>query len=306
MKREALKMEEEEESEGEIVEGRPQPPVRVPEPLSKAQSKASPPVQRVPPARAKPGLKVTPTATSAPRPRPSQAVQPPATKSAARAQGSGLSANVPPIPAAAPSKKREYAPDVEEETLEFGRPSRPLPTKRSRPSPPPEKPFSLALPGSSSSAGLAPALPSSSSAPAALSFPGSSSAAVSLPSAAPAAAVLVDDSDNEDWDEVEPAASASTTPPTAVPMPTRTIEMEEIEPSTVRVEEEEEEEIDMNAFEELLNEAVGGDAPEPEAAIDDEEDFLAAAVSPVADRAPGGVDWGDEDDYSSSDESDED
>ncbi|KAH9950083.1 RNA polymerase II transcription elongation factor-domain-containing protein [Amylocystis lapponica] len=287
LKREALKMEEEEESEGEIVEGRTQPRVHPPDPPpAQAPPKAPPPAARAP-ARAKSSAKpAAPPPTSAPRPRPSQPAQPPA----AKAQ--------PAAPAPAPSKKREYGADVEEETLEFGRPSRPLPAKRARPSPPPPpppppqpqaaQPFSLALPGgpaATAPVGLSfPGSSSATTAPVGLSFPGSSSAAVSLPPAAPA-----DDSDNEDWDEVQPGAL-------------RAIEMEEIVPTATAEEEEEEEEIDMNAFEAELNQAVGEDAP---AGMEEEEDFLAGAVSPVAERATG-VDWGDEDDYSSSEDSEED
>jgi len=106
-------------------------------------------------------------------------------------------------------------------------------------------------------------------------------------------------------------------------MAPRTITMEEIVPEpTVRLEEpdEEEEEIDEDMFAEELNQHLGED---------EEEDFLAAAISPVVESQPipaedrrpmtmnqlaGGLGeddendnmWGDDDDTSSSDDSDDD
>ena len=80
---------------------------------------------------------------------------------------------------------------------------------------------------------------------------------------------------------------------------------------------DEPEEIDVDAFEELLNDQLGdsGEA-EQEAEAEEEDDWLAGAVSPVAERvyqplslnrfAGGGPDFGDDDEYSSSDDSDDD
>ncbi|KAI0829367.1 RNA polymerase II transcription elongation factor-domain-containing protein [Trametes gibbosa] len=127
------------------------------------------------------------------------------------------------------------------------------------------------------------------------------------------------------------------------PLAPREIVMEEIEPSAFTPppradgDDGEEQEIDIRAFEEELLEQLGdpgadadADAemaeidadPDADADVDadgdgdgdgDEDDFLAGAMSPV-ERQPvslsryagGGPDFGDDDDYSSSDESDED
>ncbi|KAJ3008112.1 hypothetical protein NUW54_g3281 [Trametes sanguinea] len=97
--------------------------------------------------------------------------------------------------------------------------------------------------------------------------------------------------------------------------------MEEIEPSTPPLDGEDMEEvdIDMAAFEEELKEQLAdpGVEADPDAEAEgeeDEDDFLVGAMSPVVERQPvslsrfagGGADFGDDDDYSSSDESDED
>ena len=77
------------------------------------------------------------------------------------------------------------------------------------------------------------------------------------------------------------------------------------------------EEIDMDLFAEELNDQLNGGGAEQEQegqGLEEEDDWLAGAVSPVAERQPislsqfagGGADFGDDDDYSSSDESDED
>lgn len=124
-----------------------------------------------------------------------------------------------------------------------------------------------------------------------LALPGSFSAPSPLidpPSVQPSPA---SDSE-EDWDEVAAAEPAHPTP----------LQDEVLE----EVEEEDVQEIDMNAFEAEMNETLE----------EDEEDFLAAAVGSETDPPPsgrttllgqfaGGEPSQDEDDFSSSDESDD-
>ncbi|KAI0952024.1 hypothetical protein AcV7_007953 [Taiwanofungus camphoratus] len=276
IKKDVIKREEE-ESEGEIVESKPLPKAKTsrhPRAREASNSKPAPaPQGQVPVVNL--------------RPTQPQRLAPTTAKPAAC-----------PSTTASLNNKRAYASDVEEETLEFGRPAQPA--KRARASPSPKVALGPVLPPSSSAP--APALP------APLSFPGSSTAAVSLPPA-------VSDSE-EDWDEVQPPAPNLPAAPITAAGP-RTIEMEEIVPTSVPrpaedEDAEEEEEIDLNAFQEEINMHLGtgeGDV-EAEGAADDDEDFLAAAVSPVAGgpnvESGGAPEWGEDEDYSSSDESDDD
>ncbi|KAI0771518.1 hypothetical protein BD413DRAFT_549163 [Trametes elegans] len=310
------KREEEEESEGEIPEPHnTKQPSRGTEPVShpKAKPHAPSPQQTPypPPRAAPPSLPSKPGAAIASSKAPSAAAPP---KPKPRP--------IPPPPSSSNPKgpnKRELPIDAEDKP-EPRRVVQPPPLKKAKVVPEKKKePVALALPGTGSS-GLA--LPSASSAsplPPALSLPTPSSI-VSLPSAplpAPAAPVVsvtaITDSDEEDWDEVQPTPFA---PPPAT-LPPRQIVMEEIEPSPSSppahaMDEAEVVDIDMAAFAEELQEQL--EDPEAAEAEADEDDFLAGAMSPVAERQPvslsqfagGGADFGDEDDYSSSDESDDD
>ncbi|KAI9001125.1 RNA polymerase II transcription elongation factor-domain-containing protein [Trametes punicea] len=319
--------EEEEESEGEI----PEPP------KAKAPSRQPAPTAAPPPKAKPPASSNQPTSSSQsssrglprnPASKPTEAV--PAKPKPRLVAASDASS-------AKGAKKRELPLDPEEETLEQHRSAQ---LKKQKVSPEKEKDKemdeagALALPGSGSGSALALPLSSSAagSAPSALSLP-SSSSTVSLPPVPEPVVPTITDSDEEEWDEVQPTIAPP--PQTAHPpdaLPPRKIVMEEIEPSAFtppsRVgadgDEVEEEEIDMAAFEEELKEQLGGpeaegeaDAegePEPEGeGEEDEVDFLAGAMSPVVERQPvslsrfvgGGAEFGDDDDYSSSDESDE-
>ncbi|KIP09857.1 hypothetical protein PHLGIDRAFT_11697 [Phlebiopsis gigantea 11061_1 CR5-6] len=188
--------------------------------------------------------------------------------------------------------------------------------------------FELALPGGPglSLPGALSAAPKSTS----LAFP--DSGFVSLPPAPPpihppATAAADDDSEEEEWDDVLPTAAPAAAPTPAPPppqltlaAPPRMITMEEIEPEPTKYEdqEEEEEEIDEYMFAQELDEHLGEDMSKQD---DEEDDFLAAAISPVIESQPmpderrplsppgdvgDGDLWGDEDDSSSSDDSDDD
>ena len=294
--------EEEEESEGEILEAV--------EAASKQKQKQK--------------QKAVPT--PAPKTKPSPVRRP----------GSGLPPKPvatadPPPPKAAESKKRP-APNFEEELIELALPT--PPAKRARPSSPkmPTGPplkerakerssFSLALPTSMPAPAKAEPTP--------LSFPGSG-AAVTLPgsssssaaprpapisattapvAAAPAAAAL--ESDEEDWQEVEPS------PP---PPPARMIVMEEIVPeaSPRRPSPEPSQELAMDDGDEDDFEMEEVDVA-PYRVPDDDDDFLLDVLKDQETvGAPGSEDTGnenlfgevegdvDDDEYSSSEESDED
>ncbi|GJE84745.1 EAF domain-containing protein [Phanerochaete sordida] len=198
--------------------------------------------------------------------------------------------SLPPSP---PKRPKQSLSQARPQT----QPKQPLP-------PPPKKEVELAFPGGGSNF----ALPSSSSAPsskppsskpsgnksaaASLSFPGSPGIAPSLPASqpAPALAAAADDSDEEEWDDVLPTAQAAPPPSTAParmaapapppPIVSRAITMEEIvpEPTVHRDEpDDEEEEIDEDIFAEQLKEQLGED---------EEDDFLAAAISPFVESQP--------------------
>ncbi|KZT12689.1 uncharacterized protein LAESUDRAFT_709893 [Laetiporus sulphureus 93-53] len=294
----------EEEEEGEVSEGEIVEKPWTPESAARAKLAVRPAAVH---ATATPTSRPNPPSEVSARSRPSQARLPSST------------ATKPPLSGG--KNKRSLPVDVEEETLEFGRAAQPL--KRARPSPPPsskpkekekgierEKTFELALPSSSH----APSLPSAVSVE--LSLPGSSSDAVLLPPA-PVAPL---DSEDEDWDEVQPSPTPAPAP--APLFPPRKIEMEEIVPTSSRRPESEQEEddeddmeeteIDMRAFEAEMNRHLdAGEDVEVEAEAEEEEDWLAADMSQGGERGAaeqGAVmpEWGDEDDYSSSEESDDD
>lgn len=127
---------------------------------------------------------------------------------------------------------------------------------------------------------------------------------------------ITDSDEEEEWDEVQPTIAASLAPtPVAAPSLPPLIVMEEIEPSAnTPAAPADGEDLDdfMAAFEEELLEQLD----DPDADMDgdgdaeaDDDDFLAGAMSPVVERQPqypvADAEFGDED-YSSSDSSDED
>ncbi|KAI0334851.1 hypothetical protein GY45DRAFT_1431340 [Cubamyces sp. BRFM 1775] len=346
------KKEEEEESEGEIPEppkskpaSRPAavasivpPKLKPPTPAHQPASASQPAARPLPPSL--PPKPTQATASAKPRPRPIGTSVPTPTSASTPA----------PASTAAPVKganKRELPSDAAEPPQARRTMQPPLKRAKVVPEKPKEKekkePPPLALPGSSAVPALA--LPSGPSAltkvqPPALSLP-SSSAAVALPSAPepPVTTTTVTDSDEEEWDEVQPTIAAPTSapasalppPPPSDPLAPRTIVMEEIEPDAFTppagtyVDGVEEEEIDMAAFEEELKEELGdpeADAEMLEAEVEaeadgegeeDDLDFLAGAMSPVVERQPvslnrflgGPAEFGDDDDYSSSEDSDD-
>ncbi|TFK56198.1 hypothetical protein OE88DRAFT_1652841 [Heliocybe sulcata] len=263
------KQEEEEEEEGEI----PLAALLAPAPRKPPQPASKPPTSKPSVAAAKPVVSASkasaPVAHTSLPPKPKPVATP---KTAAMTKGKGKREH-PPDPPLAPSDDV----DVEEEVLEFGRPARP--TKRAKPSPSPSltpKPapaptVSLALPSATNM--------------------------VTLPSApvpaTPANIMPVYSDSEEEWDEVAAPAPA---PQAALPSPPN-------EPQP---------EPDVDEFEA----ALFGD--EPDLAKDDNADdidFLAAELEADAGSAAkvpmslnqfaGGMAM-DDDDYSSTDESDDD
>ncbi|KDQ65014.1 hypothetical protein JAAARDRAFT_28677 [Jaapia argillacea MUCL 33604] len=231
-------------------------------------------ISSTPPAPARP----LPTPTSQPLPpqRPTKPPAPRPTKAKGPQSGAGTGkgkAKRDPVP-------KPPVSHAEEEDLEFGRPARQFKRLKPSPSPPPSQ---LAFPTGPSTSLV---LPSSLPAPLA-----------PAPDPVPTPIKLaLEDSDEEEWDEI--AASA--------PPPPQTQPEEE---------DEDEEEIDENLFNAEMDLELGPATP-PE---DIDIDFLAAAVSPEPEvpTAGGGVrpmslnqyasgaTGVDEDDYTSTDESDE-
>ncbi|KAJ3780809.1 hypothetical protein GGU10DRAFT_133187 [Lentinula aff. detonsa] len=189
--------------------------------------------------------------------------------------------------------------DAEEETLEFGRL-----TKRNRVSPIPQEPkrgpspSRLELPGMANAVVHPPPIPVP---PKPKSSSGSRSQATApLPLSLPLAAGSDSDSEDEEWDEVAAPSSITAGP--------------------VAAEDEGGEEIDINEFNTLMNAHLEVEEDEQEQDQDSVfpvDDFLAAAIapeeSPVLQRGPpislkqfAGGDSADEDEYTSSEESDED
>ncbi|KAJ4472006.1 hypothetical protein J3R30DRAFT_3407534 [Lentinula aciculospora] len=190
--------------------------------------------------------------------------------------------------------------DAEEETLEFGRLG-----KRNRKSPSPllapepkrgPSPSRLELPGMTNAIVRPPPIPITLKSKSSLSMSRSQPAAP-LP-LSPMPLAEGSDSEDEEWDEVAAPSSVAAGP--------------------VAVDDEGGEEIDINEFNTLMNAhlEVEDDEPEPDAVFP-VDDFLAAAIapeeSPVLTRGPPisvkqlvGGDSADEDEYTSSEDSDED
>jgi len=209
------------------------PPLPAPAVKGKAAGGAKAPRQRKSAAMTKAEKAAIAASTafrSFPKPRPSQLPPQPA------ASGATSVISKPPLPASSQpvsgtKRERVTEPSAVGEAAHSALQPRP---KRQKVAPTPalpkpekaKEPFSLALPTGSEFS-----LPSSVSAPSAL-FVGPSSNTVPTPSplhepVAPAA----DDSEEEDWDEVQPSASASTPTLPTPQQPVRAIQMEVIIPT---------------------------------------------------------------------------
>ncbi|KJA21648.1 hypothetical protein HYPSUDRAFT_202784 [Hypholoma sublateritium FD-334 SS-4] len=282
----AMRREEEEEEGGEVEPPRRTPP-RVPSPLP--PPKAARAVKPIPRARAElpPKPAQPPPVATAPPPPP------------------------PPKVKAAPTKPKKVKnppptsyPD--EEVIEFGKPA-----KRSRPSPPRQvappprisSPVSLSFPGGSTPAFAPPPAPPVAKPAVARNIPPAPAPQPEMPPSPPIMQLDSDDDDEEDWEQV----------PTVTPViaqPDYEAELEEAIFGDGFSDADGGEDIDVNAFEQEMNEQMDPDS---------EDDFLAAMISPEPERpatgqpislnrlASGtGAADSDEDDFSSSDESDED
>ena len=282
--------EEEELEEGEEIEI-PRRPVSPPAKPQAPPPKAARPVKPLPKPKAPATVAVLPTAKPVPPPPPpAPAPVPPA----------------PPSPKAKPvPKPKKTKPAVQppltttlypdEEVIEFGKPA-----KRARPSTPQQPPLptpapvSLSLPGASTS--FAP-------------LPTHSKSIIAPPASATSPPTMVqDDSDDdeEDWEQVPTTAPVDPHQQTGFDLTLEQSLEEEIFGNNF-ADADGEEEIDANAFEAELNEEME----------DSEDDFLAAAVRSDSEQhtrqpislnrlASGAVAADSEDDFSSSDESDED
>ncbi|EIW61799.1 uncharacterized protein TRAVEDRAFT_44622 [Trametes versicolor FP-101664 SS1] len=324
--------EEEEESEGEIPEpAKSKPPSRLNASVVLPKTKPTTPVPQPAPRALPPSLPPKPV-KSTPTPKPVQAPVP-AKPAPVAASSKSAPATAPPKPRPRPigtsafpfkgTNKRELPADTEETPATVRRAVQPPPFKKAKVVPEKkEQPVALALPGAGASPALA--LPSASSAsastqPPSLSLPTSSSIVTLPPAPAatisaldPAVAAIADsDDDDDDWEEtiVPPLVPAAAAAPTLPPV----IVMEEIEPSafTPAAPADGGEDLDdfMDQFEqELLADPdadmdADGDADGDAEADDD--DFLAGAMSPAERQPVADVEFVDED-YSSSDSSDED
>ncbi|KAF8966497.1 hypothetical protein BDZ97DRAFT_687369 [Flammula alnicola] len=254
-------------------------------------------------------VKVPPVA---PQPPPTKAQPPPPAVTASAA----APAPAPPKAKPAQPKTKKAKPAAppstsypDEEVIEFGKPAkraRPSPPQQPPPAPTPAAPVSLSLPGGST--------PSFAPPPAPVSSKPSASTSRNVPAPAPPLAVapsspqmVQSDSsdDEEDWEQVPTA-----TPVISQPQPDYELALEEdiFGDGFADADAEGGEEIDVNAFEQELNEQMG----------ESDDDFLAAAVSPEPEqqqtrqpislnRLASGADAADsEDDYTSSEDSDED
>ncbi|KAG5645265.1 hypothetical protein DXG03_006567 [Asterophora parasitica] len=276
------KEEEEEDEDEEIVIASAPPP-------NPARSIKSAPAPAPTPAPA-----AAPPLAPKQRPVPSAPIPTPAPKPSTRPKV--------PLPR---GKKREPSPppphhfsDADEEVLQFGKPA-----KRARPTPPaptpvPAPPVALALPGASTSVYRPPPPPP----------PVSKPAPVHAPVLEPEPG---SESEEEDWDEV--AAVTPTAPP---PGGADTEDDFDIFGDALGGDDGEGEDIDMNELEREINQQMDLQMDEGS----DGEDFLEAAMEEVPISAPprgapmslkelagaGDVTYASDDDYSSSDESDDD
>ncbi|RPD62013.1 hypothetical protein L226DRAFT_535387 [Lentinus tigrinus ALCF2SS1-7] len=316
---EIAQRQEEEESEGEIPEPKAKAPSRPSVPARQPKAKQTAPPRLSSPKASAPAPAPSPKPAPAPRPVGRSVhglpAKPSPTTAPAKSKTKPPASPIPPTPAE--TKPKRERPD--EETLEIRRPGPPKKPKlaQAKKEAPPKQPVSLSFPDSSSAVSL-PSTLAASAVPTAAQLP--------VPAPQPiTTTAAVSDSEEEEWDEV-PSTIAPVQPAVPPPVSAPVIEMEEIEfslpasappPAPVpapQADEPEGEEIDMDAFEEMLNDQLGGNPAEAEQEGEDEDDWLAGAVSPVAERQPlslnqfagGGVDFGDDDEYSSSDDSDDD
>ena len=289
-----LREEEEEElEEGEEIEI-PRRPVSPPAKPQAPPPKAARPVKSLPKPKAPAAVPPQPTAKAIaippPPAAPAQAPPSPKARPVPKPKKTKPVINPPPTPTLYP----------DEEVIEFGKPA-----KRPRPSTPQQPPLpapapapvSLSLPGASTSFAPLPNHSRSTVAPPAP--PG--------PAASPPAMVQDDsDDDEEDWEQVPTVAPDDPHPQTEFDLTLEESLEEEIFGNNF-ANADGGEEIDANAFEAELNEEME----------DSEDDFLAAAVrsdseqhtrQPISlNRLASGAGAADsEDDFSSSDESEED
>jgi len=283
----AYRREEEEElEEGEEVEI-PRRPVSPPPKPQALPPKAARPVKPLPKSKAPAAVAAEPTAKPVLPPPLAPAPAPPSPKAK-------------PVPKPKKTKPVVHPPLTntlypDEEVIEFGKPA-----KRARPSTPHQPPLpapapvSLSLPGATTS--FAP-------------LPTHSKSIVAPPASAasPPTAVQDDsDDDEEDWEQVPTIAPVDPHQQTGFDLTLEQSLEQEIFGSNF-ADADGGEEIDANAFEAELNEEME----------DSEDDFLAAAVRSDSEQhtrqpislnrlASGAVAADSEDDFSSSDESDED
>lgn len=245
------------------------------------------------------------------KPRPTQTKPIPA---------SGASAPLKSTPKATAGTKRAHP---EEETFQISLPPQPTRVaKRPRPSPPPvpqpPKPVSLALPSGGDGISL-PGAPSSSfpTLPASINPMPTTQTLATVPQPAVPATL---DSDDEDWDDALPPSPPDTGIPSHVP---GRIVMEEIVPEPSRHFEEpvplpmtlddlevDGEEIDEGLFEMELNQHLEEESDSDMLAYSMENTVMGDSVPISLSRAAGGGEadpiWGEYDDTSSSDDSDDD
>ncbi|KAK7696599.1 hypothetical protein QCA50_001257 [Cerrena zonata] len=210
------------------------------------------------------------------------------------------SAPLAPPPTRAPAKsakatgtKRERPPPAQEDL------PKPTPPKRQKAAaappkkpPPPKENFVLELPGSTTMPVLPPAL---------------MSAPVPAPAPAPEPQPILatlDDSEEEEWDDVMEPVSIPLAEPTRSP-PARVIVLEEIDPTTSTPPRQFEEPSDPIGEEDDFAAALEKDLQEQLFDDDMEEEAPPVESQPIGDDDLFGDD-GDEDDYSSSEDSDDD
>ncbi|PIL36699.1 hypothetical protein GSI_00388 [Ganoderma sinense ZZ0214-1] len=311
-----------------VVKSRPQP----------STAAAGPPASTPIPASATTSAAATPAPTASTNPRPAPGLPPRPTPPVAapkQRKAFAASSQTPSIPAKSPNK-RERPVEPEEETLEIRRPQ-PVPKKpkivkkeplKQQPPPPPPKPVAFSFPGSSSAVSL-PSAPVSAAAP-----------VLAVPDPIAAVSSVVPSDSDDGWEDLVPAVAAPASPvpvpvAAAAPPPTsagpsHTIFMEEIDeftppprevelPTMAMATDEADAEGDddianamaMAMLEQELEGQLG--TVEQDDYFGEGDDFLEAAVSPVEERKPislsewaGGDTVFDDDEYSSSDDSDDD
>jgi hypothetical protein len=253
-----------------------------------------------------------------PLPAPKARAEPPKAKTATPAvvappQG------LPPKPKAAPAKTKKTAkaqaptsyPD--EEVIEFGKPAkraRPSPPQQP-PAPPPRAPSPLSFPGGSTPAFAPPPAPAAAKPAISRNIPARTPPEPVLPpqpTMPPSPQLVQSDSDDDDDDEGYWEQVPTVTP--VIPQPQADYEAaleEDIFGDGFGDEGDAGEDIDENDFEKMMNEQMDRDS-------EDESSMVALSPEPDPTRKPislnnfasGGVAVDSDDDFSSSEESDED